>query len=512
MAYKTFTRSGVALIVAVFPALLLSGCGAGADDGGAKGSSPQHGGTLTVLRAADIDSWDPDKALLIETFETLPQVMPGLVRPSADGTSVEPGLAESWDLDPDRNTLTFHLRPDLEFSNGEALTSADVAFSVDIWREGVSYGTLYSAIEGIRTPDDSTVVLELGRPSTFTLSWLANGTAVVVPEDFGGMSREEFFEEPIGAGPFVVDEHVAGESLTLARNDNYYDADKAPYLDELVYRVVSDPNQQLLQFQSGQAQMLESVPLDIAGQLDEDERHVVTPSATVHAAFINTAEGPGVDLHFRRAVSYAIDRATYTESVFGGYAAPATGGLPTGVQGSAPCDCEYEGDLDKAKEELELSDYDGSDVVILVDSASPVSTRGGEVLVEMLKEIGVTADLQPEEAQVMFDRYSKGDYDIELAEVSSVSPSVGDIFGLVSYMVSASDEDEVIPQAFDELDVAPNEGAMQAATRTAENWIGENLPYVPIAYPDRVYAVDSSVGGLEVTPFLYYRADRLWVG
>lgn len=504
---STVTKS---LAATVLLALAVGGCGSSDNGGsGGEGGEPQRGGSVTILRAADIDAWDPDKALMIETFETLPQVMEGLVRPSVDSTGVEPGLAESWQLDPENNTITFTLRPDLTFSDGSPLTSADVAFSVNLWREGISYGTLYAAIEGVETPDDRTVVLKMSRPSTFTLSWLANGTAVVVPDDFGGESREEYFSEPVGAGPFVIDEYVPGQTLTLARNENYYDPER-PYLDELVYKVVSDPNQQLLQFQSGQAQLLESVPLDIANQFDEEQRQVVAPSSTVHAAFINTAEGPGADLHFRRAISYAINRDAYADSVFGGFALPATGGLPSGVQGSAACECEYSYDLDMAKDELAQSDYDGSPVVLLVDSASQISTRGGEVMVEMLKEAGIEVDLQPEEGTVMFDRYSKGDYVIELAEVSSVSPSVGDIFGLVSYMVSASDEDKVIETAFSELDVAQSDEEMTTATRTAENWIGENLPYVPIAYPNRVYAVGSDVEGLEVTPFLSYAADRLW--
>ncbi|MBO9524168.1 MAG: ABC transporter substrate-binding protein [Nocardioidaceae bacterium] len=499
-----------ALVLAVAAATALAGCGS---DGGAatadSAQKPRRGGEVTVLRSADIDAWDPDKALMIETFETLPQVMEGLVRPNPEGTDVLPGLADRWEIDAAAKTITFHLREGAAFSDGSPVTASDVAFSVGLWRKNVAYGTLYSAITGTRTPDDRTVVITMSRPSTFTLSWLANGTAVVVPKDFDGKTRADFFKNPIGAGAFEIKRYVPGQSLTLARNPHYYDP-KRPYLDRLTYKVVTDPNQQLLQFQSKQAQMIESVPLDLARQFSATERHVVEPTATVHAAFVNTASGPGRDLHFREAVSHAIDRDTYVKSVFGDIASPAKGGLPTGVQGSATCGCSYDFDLAKAKQELAESSYDGSPVVVLVDSSSQITTRGGEVLVEMLKAAGIKADLQPEEGQVMFDRYSKGDYDLELAEVSSVSPSVGDIFGLVSYMVQASDKDKVITTAFDKLDVAATDTARTEATTTAEDWIGSNLPYVPIANPGRVYAVAATVRGLAVTPYLSYPADRLW--
>lgn len=508
---RSAQRFGTVTLVLAVAASALAGCGSSSDGAShAAAAKPHRGGELTVLRSADIDAWDPDKALMIETFETLPEVMEGLVRPDPKGTGVLPGLAEHWEFDAAAKTITFHLRTKAMFSDGTPVTAADVAFSVGLWRKNVAYGTLYSAISGVTTPDEHTVVITLSRPSTFTLSWLANGTAVVVPKDFGGKSRAEFFKKPIGAGPFVIEKYVPGQALTLARNANYYDP-KLPYLDKLTYKIVSDPNQQLLQFQSKQAQMLESVPLDLAKQFSKDELHIVKATSTVHAAFVNTMSGPGADVHFRKAVSYAIDRATYVQTVFGGIAGAAKGGLPAGVQGSAACDCTYDFDLAAAKQELAASNYDGSAVVVLVDSSSQITSRGGEVLVEMLKAAGIKADLQPEEGQVMFDRYSKGDYDLELAEVSSVSPSVGDIFGLVSYMVSASDKAKVIEKAFGQLDVAQDDAARMQATKTAENWIGTNLPYVPIANPGRVYAVAPGVGGLSVTPYLAYPADRLWV-
>ena len=500
-----------ALVVA---AASLAGCGSDGKDeaSGAPGSSqePQKGGELTVLRSLDIDAWDPDKIIGIESFETLPQVMEGLLRPNPEATGVLPGLAEEWEFDAEAKTITFHLRDGAQFSDGTPVTAEDVAFSVGLWQENVSWQSLYSAISGAKAVDEHTVVVRMNRPSTFTLAWIANGSAVVVPKDFGGKSREEFFKQPIGAGPFQIEEWVPGQSLTLVPNPHYYDPEH-PYLDKLTYKVVSDPNQQLLQFQNGQAQVLESVPLDLANQFGDDQLKLVQPTAIVHGAYTNVLSGPAADLHFRKAVSLAIDRETYVQTVFGGLATVAKGGLPPGVEGSAECDCSYDFDLEAAKAELEQSSYDGKPLVILVDAASNVSTRGGEVLVEMLKKVGITADLQPEENSVLFDRYSRNDYDLTLGEVTSISPTVGDIFGLLSVFLATADTSGVIPKAFEALDVAPDPAAAEAATKTAENWMGENLPYVPIANPERAFAVDASVGGLEVAPYLIYPADRLWV-
>ena len=103
-------------------------------------------------------------------------------------------------------SVTFKLRPEAKFSDGSALTSADVAWSEGIWAEGPNFGAVYAGIRKVRTPDDRTVVFELYDPDTtlpVVLSWSASG---VMPEDFGGRTEDEYYEQPIGAGAFTVEE------------------------------------------------------------------------------------------------------------------------------------------------------------------------------------------------------------------------------------------------------------------------------------------------------------------
>ncbi|MEV0143366.1 MULTISPECIES: ABC transporter substrate-binding protein [unclassified Nonomuraea] len=513
-------RAAGSLLLAM--ALLVAGCGGGTDPGGGgagvggagENAKPRRGGALTILRASDIDGWDPDKAIQLSTFQTLPQVMEGLVRPSADGRSIEPGLAESWKLDAKAKTITFKLRPGLTFSDGRPLTSADAAFSVELWRKGLSMGTLYSAITGTATPDPRTLVVRMSRASTFTLAWLGNGSSVVVPKDFGGRGRADFFTRPVGAGPFVVASYQPGQRIVLERNPRYHDP-ALPYLDRLVYDVVSDPNQQLLRFQSRQADAIEAVPLDLAAQIPQEERLVVHPSATIHGIFVNAARNPGSDIHFRRAVSLAIDRGRYIQAVFGGMAAPATGGLPPSVQGSVGCGCAYQTGLELARQELARSSYrPGAKVELVVDATTPFSTRAGETAAALLRDAGIEVDLQKLEVQVLVDRQAKGAYDLSLGEVGSVSPTVGDIFGLIVATggLYSGLPMKTISDAFDRMDVATNDEERAEAVRVAETWIHDNLPYIPAAFPDRLFAVSPKVKGLTVTPFLSYPAQLLWAG
>jgi peptide/nickel transport system substrate-binding protein len=261
-------------------AMLVSGCGQSSskDSRGAE-ESPTRGGEITILRQNDIDSWDPGNGMVVETFQTLPGVMEGLVRPGHGDEPIAPGLATSWKLDAANKTLTFQLRPDLKFSDGSPLTAEDAAFSAEQWPQGMMMGSLYSAIESAEATDDTTLVLHLKRPSTFLLSWLANGTAAVVPKDFQGKPAAEFFKRPIGAGPFKIADYRPGQQLVLERNEHYYDP-KRPYLDKVIYDTVADPNQVLLRLQSGEADIAEAVPLDLTSQLPEEQQVRISPSAT----------------------------------------------------------------------------------------------------------------------------------------------------------------------------------------------------------------------------------------
>lgn len=497
-------------------ASVLAACSTPAAEGGGGGQSgePVAGGDITIVRPVGIDGWDPESAFEIESFQTLPMVMEGLLRPDPEGKGVVAGLASEWEFDESRTRLTFTLRPEAKFSDGSPVTADDVVFSVRMWQKGMSYGPLYEPIKSARAVDEHTVRITLKKPSSVTLAWLAAGTSVVVPADFGGKERKEFFDDPIGAGPFKIEEYKAGRTTKLVRNPHYYDSER-PYLDSITYNVISDPNQRLLQYQRGEIDVIETVPASVTEQIPEAERSVVAPATTVQSAWVNLERSPTDDVHFRRAVSAAIDRAAYVEAVFDGYADVAEAGLPQGVEGSATCGCDaYRQDLDKARDELAASGYDGEEIVMLAPNESPVLRRGSQVVAQMLEEIGINVDLQLVERQVMYDLFEKGEFHLELAEISSVSPTVGDIFSLMPYMVPGLDDDAVavIDEAYAKLEAAEDESGRQAATRRLERWWAKELPYVPIATPHHITALKPRVEGFKSTAYLMYPADQLWLG
>ena len=160
---------------------------------------PTAGGELTVGRGSSLFGWQGDLSLNAAMFQTLNMVYGNLVTLDETGTALAPGLAEAFDFDPSAPSITLTLRPGLLFSDGSALTSADVAFSVDQWKAGPINGGIFADIVRTETPDDLTIILDLSRPNVYILNVLATAIATVYPEDFAGKTAEEFGTAPIGA-------------------------------------------------------------------------------------------------------------------------------------------------------------------------------------------------------------------------------------------------------------------------------------------------------------------------
>src|SRR5215203_7374379 len=132
------------------------------------------GGTFRFGRAEDSDVLDPVITALNSSIWYFMSIYDQLIRVAADGISLEPSLAESWEVSDDGLTYTFHLRPNILFSDGTPMTSADVVYSwVRAANDPGQHWTFTldamkrdaeSQVEGIIAPDDAIVVVELAKP------------------------------------------------------------------------------------------------------------------------------------------------------------------------------------------------------------------------------------------------------------------------------------------------------------------------------------------------------------
>ena len=167
---------------------------------------PKRGGSITIARIEDSQSFDKTNVFQNESIWLAEQIMEPLYTVAPDGKTLKPWLATSYTESKDGKTYTFKLRQGVKFSNGKPMTSADVKFSIDDARvadEGLGLPRRGDQEHHDARPEHRGLPPEVprGRRSSPTSRLFANG---IIPNNFAGQTRTQFYKHPIGTGPVHV--------------------------------------------------------------------------------------------------------------------------------------------------------------------------------------------------------------------------------------------------------------------------------------------------------------------
>jgi peptide/nickel transport system substrate-binding protein len=381
----------------------------------ARAATPKHGGSITIARIEDSQSFDKTNVFQNESIWLAEQIMEPLYTVTPDGKHVKPWLATSYKVSNGGKTYTFKLRPGVKFSNGKTMTSADVKFSIDDARvQSKGWGYLDAAIKNITAPNPSTVVFNLKyqwAPFLADIALFANG---IIPNKFNGESRASFYKHPIGTGPFMWDKRVVGQSVTFKRNPLYWQKGK-PYLDSVTWKFVTDENTRELQLRGNQIQVDEFPPFNSISKLQNTPGVTMTlfPSTRTDYLDMNEKYPPLADRHVRRAISYAVDRQAIVKSVLFGHGKPANSFLPPQVPFYDPEAGGLQYDISKAKAEMAKSKYPkGFKATLLVGAGAQVEAAMGQILQNSLKQIGVDVTFKQEDTSTEFQDIQKQNYQL----------------------------------------------------------------------------------------------------
>lgn len=360
--------------------------------------------------------WDP---LRLNHGTLASQAMKGLAVYGAlmmlDPESGEPipYFAESVES-TDGLTWTIRLGEGLQFSDGTPYDADAVRFNIG--RAQDPENRAWNAAEAneiaeMEVVDPLTLAVTLHEintqwPKTLAIRFpfIASPTAL---DDKG----EQFGEEPVGAGPFVLKEWRRDDLARLTRNPNYFEPDR-PYLDELTFRVVPDPGQAYETLATGSADVYLSADEQLASEAEEAGLVVFhTPVNGSDNLTFNTERPPFDDVRLRRALAHAVDVSVVNDVWKSGFGEPAmTEFLETSPyhdsEGAPP-----EHDLPAAQALIdEIREESGSDIefTILVNSAR---TRYAEVLQSQFSALdGVSVDIEVVSADESFPRALAGEF------------------------------------------------------------------------------------------------------
>jgi len=353
LASRLSRRRGLALAGgSVAGAALLAACGAGEGDGG-RGSAKsdlvtepkdtfkeaKRGGSLKDVHNFDPPTLDPAtpvaplNSIVRHTYGTLVTEKPGYLEPSSGELAGD--LAESWEVSPDRLTITLKLRQGVKWHNkppvnGRSVDVQDVIFSWERYTRlspfrALSYNTVNpdAPILTVAATDSRTITVKLKEPLAYALQYFANygsfsGNVVMVPKeaDAGLDMRRNI----VGHGPFELAEYTPAVGLTLKRNPEYYDKDWA-LVDQIEMPIVPEYAARRAQFQAGNIlRMLANEPQaeDVMAVKRDQPKLLLYQTDYSGQPWILSfgwLQEQFRDERVRQAVSMAIDRDTWIDAI-----------------------------------------------------------------------------------------------------------------------------------------------------------------------------------------------------
>ena len=188
-------------------------------------AEPRRGGTLTAIVQPEPPTLVSALNAGAPTGVVSTNIFDGLFSYDWD-MGLKPALATRWEVAADGLALTFHLRPNVRWHDGQPFTAEDVKFSLEeIWRKIHPRGrATFANVEAVETPDPLTVVLRLKQPSPVILGALNAYESQILPKHLyagGDALANPLNLKPVGTGPFRFKEWVRGEHIILERNPDY---------------------------------------------------------------------------------------------------------------------------------------------------------------------------------------------------------------------------------------------------------------------------------------------------
>ncbi len=354
-------------------------------------SEAKEGGSIVVGIQQDLDTLDPHMMESAGTREVLFNIFEGLVKPDSQGNLVG-AVAQSYEVSDDGTEYTFTLREGVLFHNGEEVTAEDVKYSLEraagLLGDTTSLMDDLSAIKEVEIVDESTVKVYLSEGDTEFIAYM---TAAIIPKDYDDQASA-----PIGTGPFKFVSYTAQDSLVIEKNEDYYG--NQAYLDQVTFKIIADADSSvLLALQSGSIDIYPYLTADQAAQLTDSYNIEVGSSNLVQALFLNNAVEPFDNELVRQALCYLVDAQEIIDMVGGGYGHIIGSGVFPAFEAYYDEELEnaYTRDVEKAKELLSEAGYpDGFSMTISVPSNYQFHIDTAQVIVEQLKEGGITATIE----------------------------------------------------------------------------------------------------------------------
>jgi peptide/nickel transport system substrate-binding protein len=473
--------------------------------------------TLVYGRGGDSTSLDPITTTEGEAFKVTENIFETLVSFGEQDTTINPGLAESWEVTEDGLNYTFKLRQGVKFHDGTDFNADAVVFNFNRWMNGNAdqfpYYTMFGGfkadeghvIQEVTAVDANTVKFVLKRPQAPFLKNLAMSPFGIASPAAVEQYGEDFRANPVGTGPFKFVDWVENDTITLEKNPEYWQ-EGLPKLNKVIFRVIPENTARLNALANGEIDVMDGLNnSDEATVLGNENLQIIErPSMNVGYIGLTNTRKPFDNKLVRQAINHAIDKQSIIDAFYGGKAQPAVNPMPPAISGYNDAIEPYPFDLEKAKALLAEAGYaDGFTIDLWAMPVArpymPEAMKVAEVIQASLAEIGVTANIQSVDWATYLDKATAGEFDMFMLGWT------GDNGDADNFLYTLLDKDsigsnnnahysndelhEILIQAQTEV----NEDVRNDLYKKAQEIIHDDAPWVPLVHSIPLLAAGKDV-------------------
>jgi len=432
-----------------------------------------------------------------------------------EGGTIDPQLAESWEVNEDGTEYTFYLREDVVFHNGEPFNAEAVVFN---WERVVAaefeYSYHWEVASSVEAIDEYTVKATLPDPDALFLGTVADNWTMIPPGYFEEVGQDGFDAHPMGTGPFKFVEWVKGDHITMEANLDYWRG--APKIETVSFRPIPESATRVAAVQTGEVDIVTRLSAEEAQSLlgAEDVKIIKYPVARVYyIAFNNLTTGldqPTMDAKVRQALNYAVDVDLIIDALFDGFAEPATGYVVAGELGYGNVE-PFGYDPDKALSLLEEAGYPNG---FAMDMACPVGAYTHfeevcEAVVGYLEDVGIDVSLDLMESGQYWDLEANKELPPLFGD--SWSAAGGEAFRRLTGALGGMDasysawSDPQIDALLEEIQATPDQDDRAALYGELQVYMQEDPPFIYLYQPVQFEAINTRVQGYQ--PLLFEGYD-----
>ena len=505
------------------------------------------GGVLIEGGISDISTLSPIMSNDTASSNVQNFIFEPLVEPNPDTLEAVGSLAESWSVSEDGLTWTFNLRDGVTWHDGTPFTADDVVFTYELHMteeaNSPRFSDFTSKIESVTAADESTVVFQAVQVNPdFALDLAIYGIVAkhvwegVAPADVatdGGATGEDP-SRVVGTGPFIFEEWLVEDRVTVVANPDYWDG--APHLDSYIYVNVADQATLVQQLKTGEVDyggVNEAAVVEFEGS-DVTIFDYPTLGFTFYGTNLD-AEKTTIfqDWQVRHALLHALDREAMIEAIRFGFGQVAVGTFPVLTWAFNPDGIDeslhFPYDVDKAKSLLDEAGWtEGGDGVREKDGqtlAFTMYTNAGNtvreqyltIMQEFWREIGVEMTPQLEPFPALVERITETfDFEAFLIGFSwSVPPDQSPMWHTDSYPLgfnivkySNTEVDDLLTEALSELD----QDRRRELYTEFQNILLQDLPMAVLDFPQGIRGVNQRAHNVfPNSPNRTFNVETWWV-